>query len=159
MHSAMSFVQQAAWAVVRSLPLLGRAFTTTPGTAGKGKRKVAEVLYAFHCGAARVNRKKAFQTYKVGKTIDLERRIRPYRTIYPQGKVHHTVPSSDIDTTERWLHDALKASGYHVEKEIFEVPEDVLKETMNVVVAFHHCLQKRGKDAKFLRRLSEALIS
>ena len=158
MKSAMLLVQRAAQALIRSLPLFGRAFTTSRPN-GKRKSKFPEVLYAFHCGAARVNKKKSFQTYKVGKTIDLERRIRPYRTIYPQGRVHHTVASSDIDTTERWLHDALKTSGFHLEKEIFEVPEDVVRETMNIVVAFHQSLQRRGKDAKYLRKLSAALSS
>ena len=115
------------------------------------------VLYAFHCRSNKGMRKSVTETFKVGKTVNLQQRIRPYRTIFPKGVVHHSVSSRDIDTTERWLHDALKMHGYHVEKEIFEAPPAVVTELMDVIVTLNETLFRCGKDVNKLRSLKAAL--
>src|SRR6476469_6236217 len=51
-------------------------------------------------------------SYKVGKSVNVERRIRAYKTIHPSGYVHHQVACSDMHHSERILHDLLKMHGY-----------------------------------------------
>lgn len=129
--------------------------TPASGRPKQRRSKESKVLYAFHCGPSVSDARR--QRYKVGKTVDLDRRIRPYMTIYPQGKVFHKMPCSDIDVAERWLHDVLKLSGFHVEREIFEAPPDVVRETMNAVVAFHEQCRRDGKNASRMRHLARAM--
>lgn len=114
------------------------------------------VLYAFRC-RGEGSTGAITETFKVGKTVNLQQRIRPYRTIFPSGTVYHSVPSRDIDTTERWLHDVLKMQGYHVTKEIFQAPPDTVKELMNVVVDLNEAFLRCGKDVQKLRRMGRSL--
>jgi hypothetical protein len=138
------------------IPFFAKLFTL-PARARIHSHKENPVLYAFCCGPARQS--KRGQRYKVGKTINLDRRVRPYRTIYPQGKVYHTVRSADIDVTERWLHDALKLSGYHVEREIFEIPPPLLMNTMDAIVNLHAYLAKHGKSSQKMHQLAHILAA
>jgi hypothetical protein len=140
-------------AILNRMPFW-RRYWPSRALVARVKSRHKTVLYAFHCGAARDNPR--LQRYKVGKTVDLERRIRPYRTIYPQGRVFHSVDCADIDVAERWLHDVLKLSGYHVEKEIFEAPPDVLKATMDAVAGLHQFWSRNGKKTAKIRCLQAA---
>jgi len=97
-------------------------------TAAKSKKGY---LYAFHLHG---------NTYKVGKTISLSQRIRPYKTVVPNGHVFHTVECVNIDSTEKILHYLLKLTGRHSTKEIFTVPGNILKEYMNLVAAMEKTL-------------------
>lgn len=97
-------------------------------TATKSKKGY---LYAFHLHG---------NTYKVGKTISLSQRIRPYKTVVPNGHVFHTVECINIDSTEKILHYLLKLTGRHSTKEIFTVPGNILKEYMNLVAAMEKSL-------------------
>lgn len=120
----------------------------------KKKNTTPSVLYAFQVGSEDRHKKARF---KVGKTIHLAQRIRPYRTIHPDGVVHHSVASENIDVTERWLHDVLKSQGFHESNELFSVPPAVLSETMEVVVAVHKTLTDIAGDAARLKAFNRML--
>lgn len=143
------------YAALRRVPILRRICPTAGRRERvRGRATPNTVLYAFHCGPSTQNER--FQRYKVGKTVDLARRIRPYRTIYPNGQVFYSVACADIDVAERWLHDVLKMSGYHVAREIFEVPPDVMKATMDAVVGLHRFWLVNGKRPGRIRTLAKA---
>jgi hypothetical protein len=71
--------------------------------------------------------------YKVGKTIDLKKRIRSHKTTCPDGVVTHSVKCDNIHHAERILHDLLKMKGHHHMKEVFIVSETDLISYMNMV--------------------------
>jgi hypothetical protein len=102
-------------------------------------------LYAFHLHG---------DTYKVGKTVNLDQRVRPYKTVVPKGYVFHRVECVNIDSTEKILHYLLKLSGHHSTKEIFILPGNVLKEYMNIVAALEKTLI-RGDDNKKLSKIAK----
>jgi len=105
----------------------------------------------------------AFSLYdgqiKIGKTVNLTQRFRPYRTLHPDGRIVYTVRCENMDRSERILHDLLKLNDYHVKREIFSVPENILKEYMNMVSLLCNKLvngkdvDRLGKIAKFLERM------
>jgi hypothetical protein len=90
-------------------------------------------LYAFDTGNG---------NFKVGKTVNLQQRMRPYRTIHPEGKVLHSVTVKDMHKSEKILHEMLKIGGHHVKQEIFNVEPSLLKEYMNLVVELEGFMRK-----------------
>lgn len=121
---------------------------------GKGKDKDTKLngkLYAF---------KIRDNTYKVGKTINLQQRIRSYKTIHPTGFVWHTVSCIDIHHSERILHDMLKMGGYHSIQEIFSLPGSTLIVYMNLVAELDKIInckddkQKLAKITHFSNKIS-----
>jgi hypothetical protein len=107
------------------------------------------LLYAFHLQN---------EMFKVGKTIELKQRIRPYRTVVPHGYTFHTVRCENIDESEKILHSMLKLAGHHYTKEIFTVSGDVLKEYMKFVANLERILigsENRQKLVKIARFLDE----
>jgi hypothetical protein len=96
-------------------------------------------LYAFHISDDR---------FKVGKSSNLQQRIRSYKTIHPEGTVYHTISCSNIDHSEKILHYLLKLHGYHVTQEIFNVPSITLKSYMNLVDSISKIVERNDeKDA------------
>lgn len=120
------------------------------------------VLYAFQYSdmgepGSKANRKKYF---KVGKTINLEQRMRAYRTLHPNGIVYHTVTfpnmplgkMPDVHHAERILHDILRMGGFHVKQEVFLVEPVVLKAHMDLVARLVQRL-RATPDPQSIRRL------
>lgn len=104
-------------------------------------------LYAFETGKNK---------FKVGKTIDLRKRIKPYRTLMPNGDFVHTVKCKNLHTCEKILHNLLISNGHHIEKEIFMINEETLINYMNMVVLLEDNLHnKKG----FIQMLNTYLRS
>ncbi len=71
--------------------------------------------------------------FKVGKTCNLDQRLRAYRTLIPDGKWFYTIECTDMHFSEKILHGLLKQRGYHVQREIFRGKDPVVKSLMNLV--------------------------
>ena len=109
----------------------------------------AGFLYAFV-----IDKKK--NVYKVGKTVNVVRRTREYTSTNLEGYVVYYVAFDDMDHAERILHNILKLNGHHIEKEVFTVPEDLLKEYMNLVASLCGAI-RRVKDVDKLRQMTQFL--
>jgi len=96
-------------------------------------------LYAFHIDG---------NNFKVGKTINLNQRVKSYKTIHPYGTVKHKVMVEDIHHSERILHDLLKMRGFHKTQEIFTVPLETLKVYMNFVEGLTRVVLERDNVSK-----------
>lgn len=107
------------------------------------------ILYAFQTGN---------NTFKVGKTKNLEQRLRPYRTIHPRGKVLHKVECNDMHHSERILHEMLKSNGHHVSHEIFQIEGRLLIQYLDLVKELERCLKQESlstmeKMTAYIRKL------
>ncbi len=71
--------------------------------------------------------------FKVGKTCNLDQRLRAYRTLIPDGKWFYTIKCTDMHYSEKILHGMLKQRGYHVQREIFRGKGAVIKGLMDLV--------------------------
>lgn len=87
-------------------------------------------MYAFEI-SGQANKKK--RLYKVGKSVNVNRRVRSYKTLDPRGNLIHQVHCSDIHFAEKLLHMILTKQGYHYEREIFLIEKDNLMSMMNSV--------------------------
>ena len=104
--------------------------------AGPSKTSSAGFLYAFEIYP---------NSYKVGKTVNVSQRVRAYKTIHPQGYVHHQVACGDIHHSERILHDMLKLHGYPNVQEIFEVPGKTIVAYMDFVASLDKVLNEQNE--------------
>ena len=93
-------------------------------------------------------------TYKVGKTINMDQRMRSYRTVYPDGVVFFQVCCENIHHSERILHDLLKMGSYHVKQEIFQINGALLKEYMKIVCSLDQTLKNGDTEAK-MRKIAD----
>jgi hypothetical protein len=108
------------------------------------------ILYAFKIRDSSHGK----SVYKVGKTINLQQRMRPYRTLHPEGTVLHTIACHDMHVAEKWLHSILKAQGTHIKQELFDVHPDYLKELMICCGALcNTLLQESGGNINYLKSL------
>ena len=71
--------------------------------------------------------------FKVGKTCNLDQRLRAYRTLIPDGKWFYTIECIDMHYSEKILHGLLKQRGYHVQREIFRGKPSVVRSLMSLV--------------------------
>ena len=109
------------------------------------------VLYAYTAPIP-IKSKRTGPMFKIGKTVNLKSRQRSYKTLYPSGSVYYSVPCSSIHHAERILHDVLKMNGHHIDREIFEIEGEILKEYMNVVVKFTEKM-KKVKTSRDVKRI------
>ncbi len=71
--------------------------------------------------------------FKVGKTCNLNQRLRAYRTLIPDGQWFYTIECIDMHYSEKILHGLLKQRGYHVQREIFRGKASVIRSLMDLV--------------------------
>lgn len=95
--------------------------------------------------------------FKVGKTCNLEQRLRPYRSLIPDGEWFHTVECRDMHFSEKMLHGLLKQRGYHVQREIFRGKANVIKSLMNLVQQMDRLVVDKGMSARSIDSLTSAL--
>ena len=120
-----------------------------PSTVTSAKKRISRgYLYAFPVNDG---------IYKVGKTIDMKKRMRSYRTLHPDNVTLHTIFCEDIHNAEKVLHSMLKMQGYHVKQELFHIPSKLLIEYMNIVSNISKRMSKDGKDAAKLSKFNRAL--
>lgn len=121
----------------------------TTSTVATGKKRISRgYLYAFPVNDG---------IFKVGKTIDMKKRMRSYRTLHPDNITLHTIFCEDIHNAEKVLHSILKMQGYHVKQELFHIPSKLLIEYMNIVSNISKRMSRDGKDVAKLSKLNRAL--
>ena len=119
------------------------------------KEESLPVLYAFESHTCLDCQERKTVEFKVGKTINLNQRIRAYKTLNPQGKVLFSIPCVDIHSAERWLHDILKARGCLVKSEVFKVDPTVLINLMKFVAAINDFFHSNSNLSNLNQLLSQ----
>jgi T5orf172 domain len=115
-------------------------FSSSPRKSGYSERgeEQKQYLYAIRYADS------SGQLYKVGKTINLDQRLRTYRTLLPGGKWFYTVHVNDMHMSEKILHAMLKMKGRHVEREIFRSDGSSVKNLMELVQQIDRIVSKRS---------------
>lgn len=107
--------------------------------------------------AIRYNDGRKDALFKVGKTCNLEQRLRSYRTLLVDGEWFHTIECKDMHFSEKLLHGLLKQKGYHVQREIFRGRGNVIKSVMNLVEQLDRILVNDGTNQQRIDSLTSML--
>ena len=123
------------------------------------EKEAVPVLYAFQThSCVDCDVRDSEIVFKVGKTINLEQRIRSYRTLNPEGKVLFSIECKDIHSAEKWLHDILRAQGLLVKSEVFKVKPSVLIELMTFVSRLNDFFQSRKSNLEITSLVSSLIV-
>lgn len=95
--------------------------------------------------------------FKVGKTGNLDQRLRRYRTLVAGGKWFHTIECIDMHMAEKLLHGLLKSNGLHVEREIFRGTGTQIKAMMDLVMQIDRVIHENKSTVAATQRLTDAL--